>query len=388
MKNKITILGAGLVGAPMAIDLARDHDVTVVDINRENLDNLEAVKTVEADLSHASKVAEVVRSADLVVNAVPGAIGFATLKNIIQQGKNTVDIAFYPEDMFLLDDLARANGVTAICDMGVAPGMSHLLVGYASAQMDILESIKIYVGGLPKERTPPFEYKAVFSPSDVIEEYTRPARLVRKGKIVDLEALSEIEAIEFDKVGSLEAFNSDGLRSLIKTVEAPEMVEKTLRYPGHVGKIKVLRDTGLFGKKPITVGNQEVVPLELTQRLLFPLWKFEEGEADFTVMRVVVKGIQDGQNTTYRWDLYDEYDPATRTHSMARTTGYAATMAARMVLSGLYDFKGISPPEYVGRDHNCVNFMLNGLRERNVLYEFNVSRSSASIGTGDAWWAD
>ena len=147
-------------------------------------------------------------------------------------------------------------------------------------------------------------------------------------------------------------------------------------------------NTGFFEKKAIQVGNTEVVPLELTQKLLFPLWKLEKGEADFTAMRGMVEGIKHGQKTTYRWDLYDEYDPETKIHSMARTTGYAAAMAARLVLAGLYNFKGISPPEYVGRDPECVDFMLKGLRERNVVYEFIASRNPGATGPGDHWWAD
>jgi len=267
------------------------------------------------------------------------------------------------------------TGGTAICDMGVAPGMSHMLVGYANEQLDQVGNVKIYVGGLPKDRIPPFEYKAVFSPSDVIEEYVRPARLVRAGKEIELEALSELEPLDFEQTGILEAFNSDGLRSLVKTIEAPEMVEKTLRYPGHVAKIKLLRDTGLFSKEKVKVGSTEIVPLELTQKLLFPLWKLEEGEVDLTVMRVIVQGTQEGITTSYQWDLYDEYDAATGVHSMARTTGYAATMATRMVLAGMYDRKGISPPEYIGRKFNCVDFILNGLKERNVVYKFQVTNN-------------
>ncbi len=373
MKHKIVVLGAGLVGGPMARDLAADYEVTAADVNQDNLSRLSGIKTVQADLSDPDTISRVVFDADLVINAVPGSIGFKALEAVIDSGKDVVDIAFYPEDMFLLDELAKSKGVTAICDMGVAPGMSHMLVGYANEQLDQVGNVKIYVGGLPKDRIPPYEYKAVFSPSDVIEEYVRPARLVRAGEEIELEALSELEPLDFEQTGTLEAFNSDGLRSLVKTIEAPEMSEKTLRYPGHVEKIKLLRDTGLFSKETIIAGSKEVVPLELTQKLLFPLWKLEEGEVDLTVMRVIVQGTREGIKTSYQWDLYDEYDAATGVHSMARTTGYAATMAARMVLAGMYDRKGISPPEYIGRKFNCVDFILNGLKERNVVYKFQVT---------------
>jgi saccharopine dehydrogenase-like NADP-dependent oxidoreductase len=193
---------------------------------------------------------------------------------------------------------------------------------------------------------------------------------------LELEALGEVENIEFKLPGILEAFNSDGLRSLVKTINAPDMVEKTLRYPGHIDKIKVLRDTGFFSKDKVEVGSMEVAPLDLTQKLLFPLWKLEEGEADLTVMRVIVRGSKDGISTSYQWDLYDEYDPVTGVHSMARTTGYAATMAARMLLAGLYDRRGVNPPEYVGREARCVDFILDGLKERGVNYDLSVTRDA------------
>ena len=374
MKQKVAVLGAGLVGGPMAIDLATDFEVIVADNNRSNLERLAGLKTIEADLTDKTNMARVVSGTDLVINAVPGSIGFSVMRNIIELRKNVVDIAFYPEDIFLLDELARKNDVIAICDMGVAPGMSHMLVGYADNQLDMADLVRIYVGGLPKERIPPYEYKAVFSPSDVIEEYTRPARLIRGGKLLSLEALSEVENIEFREPGILEAFNSDGLRSLVKTIKAPDMVEKTLRYPGHVDKIRVLRDTGFFSKEKIKVGSAKVSPMDITQELLFPLWKLEEGETDLTVMRVIVRGIKNKESISYQWDLYDEYDPVTGIHSMARTTGYAATMAARMLLAGLYGRKGINPPEYLGLNEKCVQFILDGLKERGVDYGMSVTR--------------
>ena len=178
---KVIVLGAGLVGAPMALDLAKGSEfkVTVADISRKNLDKFknDNIATVEMDLDNESALIEVLKNHDLVLNAVPGFMGYRTTERILRAGKNVVDISFFPEDALELDGLAKENGVTAIVDCGVAPGMSNILPGYVDSILDKTDSILIYVGGLPKVRELPYEYKAVFSPIDVIEEYTRPCLL-------------------------------------------------------------------------------------------------------------------------------------------------------------------------------------------------------------------
>ncbi len=376
---KIIVLGAGLVGAPMALDLAQDpgFDVTVADVNGAALTRLQGrprLTTIHRDLSDPKEVERLVRDFDLVLSAVPGFMGFATLRAAIAAGRNVVDIAFFPEDPFLLDEQAKARGVTAIVDCGVAPGMSNILTGHVDSLLDETRRVLIYVGGLPEVRRWPFEYKAVFSPVDVIEEYVRPARFVEHGQVVVRPALSDPLLLDFAGVGTLEAFNTDGLRTLARTISAPFMKEMTLRYPGHIALMRILREMGLFSQDEVEVKGSRVRPLDLTAQLLFPLWKLEEGERDLTVMRIEVEGLKGGQGFLYAYDLLDRYDPATRTHSMARTTGYTATTAVRMLARGLYGRKGIIVPEFIGGDETCVKFMLNGLREKGIVYTETVAR--------------
>ncbi|KAA3633717.1 MAG: saccharopine dehydrogenase [Bacteroidetes bacterium] len=368
---RIIVLGAGLVGRPMAIDLAPEFDVTIADISNENLERIDpgsGIKTVCQDLSEKTALTNLISDFDLVINAVPGFMGFETLRTVIEAGKDVVEIAFSPEDVMELDELAKQNGVTAICDMGVAPGMSNVLIGHVSNMMEQTEKVRIYVGGLPKRRTWPFEYKAPFSPIDVIEEYTRPARVVENGEEVIKEALSEVELLTFDAVGTLEAFNSDGLRSLVHTIDAPDMVEKTLRYPGHAAMMKVFRETGFFSQDSVDVRGQKVRPIDLTAKLLFPKWELGAEEPELTIMQVIIEGVENGKRMRYTYDLYDEYDPETKTHSMARTTGYAATSAVRMFAEGLFTQKGVFVPEFIGKDSKCVEFILACLKERGIEY--------------------
>jgi saccharopine dehydrogenase-like NADP-dependent oxidoreductase len=375
--KKVILLGAGLVGYPMALDLAKtgEFELSVADYSDTSIAKLNAagINGIQTDLSDTNNVSTLVSDFDIVLDAVPGFMGYQTFKTVIEAGKDIVDIAFFPEDPFQLNDLAKQKGVTAIMDMGVAPGMSNILIGYADHLLDRTTKAVIYVGGLPRVRTWPYEYKAVFSPIDVIEEYTRTARFIRNGKITEMPALTEPELLDFENVGTLEAFNSDGLRSLMFTIDAPEMIEKTLRYPGHIEKMKVLRDTGFFSYDEILVNGKKIRPIDLTTKLLFPKWKLEEGEEDLTVMQVFVEGYSGEDCLRYSYDLLDYFDKETRVHSMARTTGYAATSAVRMLAKGMFQEKGVIVPEYIGKNPDCVRFILEELKSRGIHYKESIT---------------
>lgn len=376
---KVIVLGAGLVGGPMAKDLAKNNEfeVTLADRNPKALEKVSKdfpqIKTIVKDLSSVEAVKELVKGFDMALNAVPGFMGYQTLKAIIEEGINVIDIAFFPEDPFDLDQLAKEKGVIAIMDMGVAPGMSNVLTGYVYHMLDKTDTCLTYVGGLPEIREWPYEYKAVFSPVDVIEEYTRPARYIENGQMVVRPALSDAELLNFPGIGTLESFNSDGLRSLAKTIDAPNMKEKTLRYQGHIEKMAVLRETGFFSQDEIEINGTKIRPLDFTAKLLFPKWELKQGEVDITVMQVIVEGEKGGKKLLYTYDLFDKYCPDTDVHSMARTTGYSATMALRMVAKGLYTDTGMSVPEYIGKYPACVKFMLEGLEARNITYKLTIT---------------
>jgi len=377
---RIVVLGAGLVGSPMALDLSAQagFDVTLLDRDKNALQKVAhfPITTVEMDVSDTTALKNILAKFDLVVSAVPGFLGYSTLKTIIEAGKNVVDIAFFPEDPFPLSQLALDREVTAIVDCGVAPGMSHILTGSAAAQLDSVETVRILVGGLPQVRSWPFEYKAVFSPLDVIEEYTRPARVVINGKVVEKRALSEVERISFDGVGTLEAFNSDGLRTLAKTIPARDMAEKTLRYPGHVQLMEVLRHSGFFSKESKLVNGQMVTPLDLTAVLLQKDWKLQSGEKDLTAMRITVEGLKGEKKLRHTYELLDFYDEKSRVHSMARVTGYTATVVAGLLAEGKIIPKGLVVPEYLGAFPETVDAILKGLDERGVHYSEKVEELS------------
>jgi lysine 6-dehydrogenase len=356
--GRIVVLGAGRVGKAIAGDLAEEFEVTSADLNQEALESLSSrygVKTRVTDLGSPVGVSDAVRDADLVICAVPGHMGFNTLRTVIESGKDVVDISFFPEDAFDLDELAKRKNVTAAVDCGLAPGNPDFLAGFFAGRMQI-QNFEFLVGGLHFGRTGPNGYLPTFSPVDVWEEYTRPARYVTDGKLITMPALSEPELVRFEIDGRelvLEAFNTDGLRSLIRTMDGriPNMKEKTLRYPGHIAYIKQLQETG----RPWTPDT----------------WKPGDDEDEYTIMRITVDGFEGGLARKISYTLFATFDKERRLSSMSKTTGFTCTGVARCVIDGTYKHAGISPPSYIGASPGCLERISGHLRERGILFKRN-----------------
>lgn len=371
---KIAVLGAGMVGSAIALDLANDYSVSSFDFNKTNLDEIReknnSVETITADLTRYENYKKWFSSFDIVVIAVPGFMGYKTLEAVIDAGKNLVDISFFHEDALQLDKLAKEKGVTAVTDCGVAPGISNLILGRYNEEMKI-NSFTCYVGGLPKNPKPPFYYKAPFSPIDVIQEYIRPARIMQNGKMITKPALSEIEILLFDGIGELEAFNTDGLRSLIYTMShIPNMTEKTLRYKGHIDLIIALKDSGFFDTAPFQINGTDIIPVEFTSKILVKEWKPDPEEEEFTVMKLIMKS----ETNRIEYFLLDRYDAATKTSSMARTTGYTCTAVVNLIAKNKFNEKGVFPPELIGKNKTCFDFVFEYLKDRGIeLREFRLN---------------
>lgn len=368
-----------MVGSVMATDMASDFDVTIADAREGALDAAVAranaagrsIQSRLADVSDTQTLRKLIAPFDIVLGALSSRIGFASLKTIIEAGKNYCDISFFAQDAMELDALAKQHGVTAVVDCGVAPGMSNMICGHEVAEFQrngTADSLAIYVGGLPRERRWPFQYKAGFAPSDVIEEYTRPTRLVENGKIVIREALTEPEWLDFSGLGTLEAVNTDGLRSLAYTLKVPNMKEKTLRYPGHYDLMRVFKETGLFSEVEIDVGGKRVKPRDVTAAVMFPKWTYEPGEEDLTVMRISVEGTRGGKRVRSTWDLVDFYDKASKATSMSRMTALPCTTVARMIASGELKKPGVVPPEFLGAMPGMLDRVMKELAAKSVVY--------------------
>ena len=358
-------------------DLHQDFECTVADINEERLHHLGStfkVATLLADLSDPEAITKAIAGADIVAGAVPGRLGYQMLQTVIAAGKPIADISFSPEDPMDLDKQAKAAGVPVIVDMGVAPGMSNLFAGHHHAAGMDVRHFACYVGGLPVARHWPYEYKAPFSPIDVIEEYVRPARYRLDGHEVVRPALSEPELLDFPGIGTLEAFNTDGLRTLLRTMQFPTMIEKTLRYPGHIDLMRALRETGYFSYDLVTLNDGTTVrPIDLTAKLLLPMWELEDDEPEFTLMRVVLEGHENGEQVSYTYNLLDYRDSASGLSSMARTTGFTCAAAVRLLAKGRVKQTGVLPPELLAAESGTQDFVLAHLEEMGV--RWGVERS-------------
>ncbi len=374
---KVVVLGVGYTGNVIARDLAEDPstEVSIVDINQEVIDKLAHdydLHGICADLSYPNNIKNIVKDFDLVIGALPSFMGYKSLKSVIEAGKNIVDISYFEEDALNLDELAKEKGVTAVVDCGVAPGSSNIILGYVDSLLDKTESFLCLVGGLPVERKWLFDYKSPYPPLDVIEEYIQLARYIENSEIVVKPALSELELLDFPEIGTLVAINTDGLRSLIKTMNIPFMKEKTLRFPDHIEKMRMLRKAGFLNTEEIDVKGKKIKPIELTSKLLFDHWMFEEGDEDFTVMKIVIEGMKDDKKIRYTYDMFDKYDKEKHILSIARTTGYTCTAVAQILLEGKFKEKGIIPPELLGKHSEVYHQVIEYLRKRNVIFKETI----------------
>jgi saccharopine dehydrogenase-like NADP-dependent oxidoreductase len=380
--TRIAVLGAGRVGALIARELSADPalSVLVADRSEETLRALAGasgpLRTHRVDLEDPRAVGELVAAVDIVVGAVPGAIGYRVARAAIEAGRPMVDISFFAEDPFQLDRPARERGVAVVVDCGVAPGLSNLLVGRSTAELDEVATVEILVGGLPVRRVWPHEYRSVFSPPDVIEEYTRPCRMREQGVDVVVPALSGVELVDFPEIGTLEAFYTDGLRTLLRTIPARTLREKTLRYPGHAERMRMLRASGFFDEAPLRVGAVEVAPRAVAEALLSRAWAPVEGEEEFTLLRVRVEGTRQARRVERTWTVFDRTDLASGATSMARTTGLPCAIVARMLGAGRLREPGLYPPEHLGRDAGLAGDILRALRERGI----TIRESSHALG--------
>ena len=239
---RVAVLGCGVVGSAVAKDLA-DHlsaELFVMDINEERAETLAREINsgwMRVNASNYRQLVNTLNGFDLVIGALPGRLGFNALKAAVEAGVDIVDVSYMPENPLTLHEDAERAGIIIIPDCGVAPGLTNILAGYGASRLDAVNYIHIMVGGIPEKPIPPLGYTITWSAIDLLEEYTRPARIVLNGEVVEVPALSGLETVKFPGLGILEAFYTDGLRTLIHTMpNVAEMWEKTLRYPGHAEK--------------------------------------------------------------------------------------------------------------------------------------------------------
>ncbi|WKA57982.1 saccharopine dehydrogenase C-terminal domain-containing protein [Planococcus shenhongbingii] len=384
---KVAVLGAGLMGKQAAGDLIASAEVEKVylaDVNIAQVslfkeyigsDKLEAVYL---DVNDDEELAAVISKADVVINALFYTFNEKVAKAALACGVHSIDLGGHiggaTNAVLALHEKAQEKGVTLIPDLGVAPGMINILTGYGAGKLDKVNEIKIFVGGIPVEPEPPLEYNHVFSLEGVFDHYTDPSHVIRKGELLEVASLSEIEQVEFEGFGELEAFHtSGGTSTLTDTFSGIETLEyKTLRYKGHAEKFKLLVDLGFTDReKTVTVNGQTIKLRDVLREVLTPITELGDKQ-DAVLLRVLVSGTKGEEDLTYEYNMITIKDAETGVTAMARATAYTISVIAQMIGNGTIDKRGAYPPELVVPGDEYINEMT----KRGVQIKETVHRSA------------
>jgi lysine 6-dehydrogenase len=351
---KAIVLGSGMMGEAIAQDMADCKDVDEVlltDLDKKKVEvavaGLRSKKVYGSrlDVKDIQSARKLMKGFDVAVCALPEGLNIYVARAAIGAHVHVVDLA-YGSMMLSLDERAKNAGITILVDCGVAPGITNILAGYGASLMDDVEDIRIVCGGLPQKPLPPLDYSITWSTRGLIDMYCERTKVVRNGRIVEVEAMSDLERIDFPGIGELEAFATDGLSTLLMTMKGKvrNMVEKTARYPGHAEKILAMRSLGMFETKPVVVGGVKVVPRDMAIAVLDKSLKHDDMK-DLIVLRVDVSGKKGGKHSERSFVMVERYDEKRGVTAMARTTGYTAAIVARMIGRGEIIDRGIVPPE-------------------------------------------
>jgi lysine 6-dehydrogenase len=374
---KMLVLGAGLQGCACAFDLLRDPDVTRVtlaDLHPDRVARFLArsedsrLNILSLDVTDHSAVAAVMRDHDAVMSAIPYYFNGPMARLAVASGCHFADLGGNTEivmEQKKLEAEAHAKGLSVMPDCGLAPGMVNILAAEGIRRLDRADRVRIYVGGLPQHPEPPLNYQIVYSLEGALDYYTTPSWILRDSKPVTVDALSEIEPVEFpDPVGTLEAFHTAGGISTMPFSwqgKVREMEYKTLRYPGHAAIMHAIRELGLLDLRPIKVKGQEVVPRDAFIAAVSPRLTKPEGQ-DLVALRVIVSGESNGKHKSTTFDLIDYYDPAHGISAMMRTTGYSLAITGLVQTRRQVIRFGVTTPD----EGMPYDRYVTALRERGV----------------------
>jgi lysine 6-dehydrogenase len=353
---KIAVFGSGLMGTAIARDLVRSKnvdEVLVCDVNRRRLDSLAQIESSEKlrlrrhDVTRRPETVKLLRRFDVGVGALPHDLSEYAIQSTLQAGVSFVDLIFgWRFKQSRIHSVAKRKNITIVPACGLAPGLTNILAMDAAEEMERVDEVRIKVGGIPEHPKPPLNYRIVFSFDAVLEEYVRRAKIVRNGRLIEVDALSGLETITFPRpIGKCECFYTDGLSTLTETMKGvKEMDEKTIRWPGHVAQIQTLIECGLLETHPLLVDGQRIVPRKFTSKMLSERIKLGK-DKDLTLLRVDVSGKSGGRRLHRRYQMIDRYDSKQEMTSMARTTAFPCSVAAQMLGLELVQRKGLVPPE-------------------------------------------
>lgn len=359
---KVVVLGAGLMGKEAARDLVKSDAVDRVylaDLNVRQAEDFAAelmsfkLDVLWLDATNDEQLADVIGLGDVVINALFYTFNEKVAKIAIEKGVHSIDLGGHiggaTDAVLTLHKKAQEKGVTIIPDLGVAPGMINILTGYGAEQLDDVNSIKLYVGGIPVKPEPPLNYNLVFSLDGVFDHYTKPSTVIRDGQLKEIPSLSEIETVHFDGYGELEAFHtSGGTSTLTKSFPKVQTLEyKTIRYKGHAEDFQLLVDLGLLSEaETVTLKGHSFKMRDIMREFLTPKLKLGD-KSDAVLLRVIVAGHQNHVKKTVLYNLITEKDVSQNITAMARATANTISIVAQMIGSGVITKRGVYPPENI-----------------------------------------
>ncbi|MEE8251167.1 MAG: saccharopine dehydrogenase C-terminal domain-containing protein [Gemmatimonadales bacterium] len=350
---KILVLGRGFQGSACTFDLVRytDATVTIADVSPGDLPNFldphaSRIKMLELDVRDGDAVRAVMKEHEATLSAIPYYFNFEMAALAVEAGVHFADLGGNTgivRQQQTLDEKAQRQGVTVVADCGLAPGMVNILAAEGMRRLDQVESVRLYVGGLPENPEPPLNYQIAYSLEGVLDYYTTAASVLRDGKPAEVAALSELENVRFEELGTLEAFHTAGglstmpwdFEGMVDTMEY-----KTLRYPGHAEAMRVIRDVGLLGLEPVMVKGTEVVPREAFIATVEPVLR-KPGSPDLVALKAVIRGKKAGGPDEIVFELIDRYDQENGISAMMRTTGYSLAITGMMLVDGRIDKRGV-----------------------------------------------
>jgi len=356
---RMLVLGAGLQGCACAYDLLQDKDVTEVRLVNDHFGHLPEFLAplsgprlipTTLDVRDHEAVLGAMRQCDAVMSAIPYYFNFDMARLAVEAGVHFCDLGGNTEIVFKqkgLDAQAKQKKITVVPDCGLAPGMVNILAQYGIEQLDTVDSVKIFVGGLPQHPEPPLNYMLVYSLEGALDYYTTLSWVLRNGKRTQVKALSEREPVTFDALGTLEAFHTaGGLSTMAFRYEdkVPTMEYKTLRYPGHAALMEDIRSMGLLSLDPVDVKGTKVVPRDAFIASVMPKLHKPKGR-DLVALRVVVSGKKNGTATSKSFELVDKYDEKHEISAMMRTTGYSLSITGLMQVRGQVTPPGVHTPD-------------------------------------------
>lgn len=386
MALRFVVLGAGLMGRAVAFDLARsspDAEIIIADVDAgaaETLAGLLAgrVRPLHLDVYDQRALRDALQGTTVAIGAVSYSANLRITRAALDAGAHMVDLGGNDDvvrQQLALDGEARARGVTVLPNCGLAPGLINILGAAGAACFERVDTVQLRVGGLPQHPRPPLNYQITFSVDGLINEYSEKARVIRNGRIVEVESLSELEEIEFPlPFGTLEAFATSGGVSLLPELllgSVANLDYKTIRYKGHCEKFRTLLELGFASNEPVSVGAHVRTNRELFAQLLRR--KLDFGDTDVVLLRAAISGTADGMLQTLTYDCIDYYDTEHQMTAMMRTTAFPVSIIAQMLAAGTLQVRGVMPPEY------CVPAapLITELQKRGITITTTLSEMQA-----------